>query len=140
MTETVLDGIKRASGWSIALGVLIIVLGFVALMAPLATGVVAMYILAWTTIFGGIAQIIYAFGTHACAGFAVTRPIDSDNGCQNVVCPGGLQFAPKGQDVFKVDHLLLFSLRKLAQASTIFDCNRCSIRTGNSRTRIPVAW
>ena len=32
---------------------------------PLATGVIAVYILAWTAIFGGIAQIIYAFQAHS---------------------------------------------------------------------------
>jgi len=65
MTESVIGGIKRASGWSIVLGVLIIVLGFIAMMAPLATGVVAMSILAWTAIFGGVAQIVYAFQAHS---------------------------------------------------------------------------
>ena len=65
MSETVLGGIKRASGWSIVLGVLIILLGIIALMAPLATGVVAMSILAWTAIFGGVAQIVYAFQAYS---------------------------------------------------------------------------
>ena len=65
MTETILGGIKRASGWSIALGVLIILLGIVAMMAPLASGVVVVSILAWTAIFGGVAQIIYAFQAHS---------------------------------------------------------------------------
>jgi uncharacterized membrane protein HdeD (DUF308 family) len=65
MTESVIGGIKRASGWSIALGVLIILLGIVAMMAPLASGVVVVSILAWTAIFGGVAQIIYAFQAHA---------------------------------------------------------------------------
>ncbi|MGC1421766.1 MAG: DUF308 domain-containing protein [Terracidiphilus sp.] len=65
MTDTIIGGIKRASGWSIVLGVLIILLGIIAMMAPLATGVIAVYILAWTAIFGGIAQIIYAFQAHS---------------------------------------------------------------------------
>jgi uncharacterized membrane protein HdeD (DUF308 family) len=65
MAETVLGGIKRASGWSIVLGILIILLGLIAMMAPLATGVVVMTILAWTTILAGIAQIVYAFQTHS---------------------------------------------------------------------------
>jgi len=65
MTDSVVGQIKRASGWSITLGVLIILLGIVAMMAPLATGVVAIYILAWTAIFGGVAQIVYAFQAHS---------------------------------------------------------------------------
>jgi len=65
MPETVLGGIKRASGWSIALGVLIILLGIIAIMAPLVAGVVAVSILGWTAIFGGMAQIFYAFQAHS---------------------------------------------------------------------------
>jgi uncharacterized membrane protein HdeD (DUF308 family) len=65
MAETVLGGIKRASGWSIVLGVLIVLVGIIALMAPLATGVVAVYILAWSVIFAGVAQIAYAFQAHS---------------------------------------------------------------------------
>ncbi len=65
MTDPIVSGIKRASAWSIVLGVvLIIVLGIVAMMAPLATGIVAVSILAWTAVIGGVAQIIYAFRAH----------------------------------------------------------------------------
>jgi len=64
MTESIVTGIKRASAWSIVLGVLIIVLGIIAMMAPLATGIVAVSILGWTAIIGGVAQIFYAFRTH----------------------------------------------------------------------------
>jgi uncharacterized membrane protein HdeD (DUF308 family) len=34
------------------------------MMAPLATGIVAVSILAWTAVIGGVAQIIYAFRAH----------------------------------------------------------------------------
>ena len=65
MTEAILGDVKRASGWSIALGVLIVLLGILAMMAPLASGVVVVSILAWTAMIGGIAQIVYAFQTHS---------------------------------------------------------------------------
>ena len=39
MAEEIVRGIKRASGWSIALGVLMIVLGFIAVMAPWEAGI-----------------------------------------------------------------------------------------------------
>jgi uncharacterized membrane protein HdeD (DUF308 family) len=65
MAESIVGGIKRASGWSIALGVLMILLGIIAMMAPLGSGIVAVTILGWTAIFGGVAQIIYAFHTHS---------------------------------------------------------------------------
>jgi len=61
MTETVLGDIKRASGWSIALGVLMILAGVFAICAPLIPGVVVVYIVAWTAIFNGGAQIVYGF-------------------------------------------------------------------------------
>jgi uncharacterized membrane protein HdeD (DUF308 family) len=65
MAETVLDGIKRASGWSIVLGVLMILVGMIAICAPLIAGVVIVYVVAWTAIFNGGAQIVYGFRAHA---------------------------------------------------------------------------
>jgi uncharacterized membrane protein HdeD (DUF308 family) len=61
MAETVLGDIKRASGWSIALGVLMILAGIFAICAPVIPGVVVVYIIAWTAIFNGGAQIVYGF-------------------------------------------------------------------------------
>ena len=65
MAESIVGGIKRASGSSIALGVLIVLLGIIAMMAPFGSGIVAVTILGWTAIFGGIAQIVYACHTHS---------------------------------------------------------------------------
>jgi uncharacterized membrane protein HdeD (DUF308 family) len=64
MAQSIAGEIKRASAWSIVLGVLIIVLGIIAMMAPLATGIVAVSILGWTALIGGVAQIFYAFRAH----------------------------------------------------------------------------
>ena len=61
MADTVLGGIKRASGWSIVLGVLMILVGMIAICAPLIAGVVIVYVVAWTAIFNGGAQIVYGF-------------------------------------------------------------------------------
>ena len=61
MAETVVGDIKRASGWSIALGVLMILAGVLAICAPLIPGIVVVYIVAWTAIFNGGAQIVYGF-------------------------------------------------------------------------------
>lgn len=65
MTETLVDGVKRASGWSIALGVLMIVAGMLAILAPLLAGVVVVYVVAWTAIFNGVAQLVYGFRSHS---------------------------------------------------------------------------
>jgi uncharacterized membrane protein HdeD (DUF308 family) len=65
MAETVLDNVKRASGWSIVLGILMILAGMLAILAPLIAGVVIVYVVAWTAIFNGGAQIVYGFRAHS---------------------------------------------------------------------------
>jgi len=65
MAEAILGGIKRASGWSIALGVLMIILGIVAMLAPWEFGIVIALIIGWSAIFNGVAQIIYGIRTHS---------------------------------------------------------------------------
>jgi len=61
MAETLPDVVKRASGWSLALAILMIVAGMIAIAAPLIAGVVIVYVVAWTAIFDGVFQIVYAF-------------------------------------------------------------------------------
>jgi uncharacterized membrane protein HdeD (DUF308 family) len=65
MAEAILGGIKRASGWSMALGVLMMVLGIIAMLAPWEFGIVIALIIGWMAIFNGVAQIIYAVRTHS---------------------------------------------------------------------------
>ena len=64
MAGTAIDIAKRASGWSIVLGILMIVAGICAIASPLFAGVLIVYVVAWTAIFNGGAQIIYAFRAH----------------------------------------------------------------------------
>jgi len=65
MAETLPGIVKRASGWSIALAILMIVAGMIAIAAPLIAGVVIVYVVAWTAIFNGAFQIVYAFRAHS---------------------------------------------------------------------------
>ena len=65
MAETALVTVKRASGWSIVLGILMIVAGMCAIASPLFAGVLIVYIVAWTAIFNGGAQIVYGFRAHS---------------------------------------------------------------------------
>jgi uncharacterized membrane protein HdeD (DUF308 family) len=66
MADGIVGGVRRASGWSIALGILMIVAGFVAVgLEPFVTGVIVVYIVAWTAIFSGGAQLFYAFSHEA---------------------------------------------------------------------------
>jgi len=64
MAEAVLNGMKRASGWSIALGILMIVAGLIAMVEPGVSGLFIALIVGWSAIFNGFAQIMYAFRTH----------------------------------------------------------------------------
>jgi uncharacterized membrane protein HdeD (DUF308 family) len=65
MAGTALGTVKRASGWSIVLGVLMIVAGMCAIASPLFAGVLIVYVVAWTAIFNGGAQIVYGFRAHS---------------------------------------------------------------------------
>jgi len=64
MADAVLGGIKKASGWSIALGVLMILAGLIAMVEPGVFGLFIALIVGWSAIFNGFAQIIYGVRTH----------------------------------------------------------------------------
>ncbi len=64
MANAIVGGIKRVSGWSIALGVVMVILGIIAIMAPWEFGVLIVLVVGWVAIFNGGAQVIYAFRTH----------------------------------------------------------------------------
>jgi uncharacterized membrane protein HdeD (DUF308 family) len=61
MAEAIL---KKASGWSIALGVLMIIAGIIAMFSPWEAGLVITIVVGWSAIFNGVAQIIFGFRTH----------------------------------------------------------------------------
>ena len=61
MAEAVL---KRASGLSIVLGILMIIAGIIAMFAPWEAGLVITIVVGWSAIFNGVAQIIFGFRTH----------------------------------------------------------------------------
>jgi uncharacterized membrane protein HdeD (DUF308 family) len=65
MAGPVVTAVKRASGWSIGLGVLMIILGIIAMLAPWEFGIVIALIIGWMAIFNGVTQIIYGIRTHS---------------------------------------------------------------------------
>jgi len=65
MAEGLVTGVRRASGWSIALGILMIIAGMIAIFAPLEAGIVVVIVVGWMAIFNGAAQIVYAFSHEA---------------------------------------------------------------------------
>jgi uncharacterized membrane protein HdeD (DUF308 family) len=52
---------RESAGWTIAFGVLLIIIGLFALMAPLIAGVAVTVLLGWLLIFGGIAHLIVSW-------------------------------------------------------------------------------
>jgi uncharacterized membrane protein HdeD (DUF308 family) len=52
---------KRSSGLSIVWSILLIVFGVLAICLPLATSLGVMIVIGWLVLFGGLAQLVYAF-------------------------------------------------------------------------------
>jgi uncharacterized membrane protein HdeD (DUF308 family) len=61
--EAVGGAVRKARGWAIAAGVLLIVGGIVALQAPYLAALVAALWVGWGLMFGGVAELISAFST-----------------------------------------------------------------------------
>jgi uncharacterized membrane protein HdeD (DUF308 family) len=62
-TLTIENHTKSAANWSVALGVLILLLGIVALLVPVLTALAANYTLAWIALAIGVLQLIHAYQT-----------------------------------------------------------------------------
>jgi len=60
---TILDDVKRRSGWAVFMGLLTIALGIVLLMYPLATATATTLFLGWTLTLVGLAEIVLAFAS-----------------------------------------------------------------------------
>jgi uncharacterized membrane protein HdeD (DUF308 family) len=60
---------RESAGWTIAFGVLLIILGLVALMAPLIAGVAVTVMLGWLLILGGIAHLVVSWHLRHAGGF-----------------------------------------------------------------------
>jgi uncharacterized membrane protein HdeD (DUF308 family) len=58
-TSTIL---KKASGWFIAIGVVFIILGILAVAEPLVAGLAMAFLVGWLLIIGGVAHFVAAFG------------------------------------------------------------------------------
>jgi uncharacterized membrane protein HdeD (DUF308 family) len=52
---------RESAGWTVAFGVLLIILGLFALMAPLIAGVAATVLLGWLLVLGGIAHLVVSW-------------------------------------------------------------------------------
>ncbi|MGA9585868.1 MAG: DUF308 domain-containing protein [Terracidiphilus sp.] len=52
---------SRPGGWSIALGILLLITGLFSLAAPVFAGIAASVFFGWLVLFGGIAHLVYAW-------------------------------------------------------------------------------
>jgi uncharacterized membrane protein HdeD (DUF308 family) len=67
--ESTTDSFKSAAGWSIGLAVLMIVVGFFAIMRPAAAGIGVSVFVGWLIIFSGIVYVGYAFTAQGFGSF-----------------------------------------------------------------------
>jgi uncharacterized membrane protein HdeD (DUF308 family) len=63
MSTTASDIVRRATTFSIAWGIALIIIGFLAIALPFATAIAVAAILSWLIILGGIVHLVYAFET-----------------------------------------------------------------------------
>ena len=63
------DDIKSRSGWAIFMGVLTVALGLFLVLYPMFTATITTVLLAWTLIFVGIAQFIFALSSQQAGQF-----------------------------------------------------------------------
>ena len=64
----VLGAVRKASGWSILWGILMVICGILAISLPLATSIGLVLILAWLILFAAASHIVYAFQAHSAGG------------------------------------------------------------------------
>jgi uncharacterized membrane protein HdeD (DUF308 family) len=68
-TPRLIQETKKRSGWSIFMGVLSAILGLFLIAYPLATATITTVLLAWTLIFVGIAQFVFAIHSQTPGNF-----------------------------------------------------------------------
>jgi len=68
-TPSLIQEVKKRSGWSIFTGVLSAVLGLFLIAYPLATATITTVLLGWTLIFVGVAQFVFALHSQTPGNF-----------------------------------------------------------------------
>jgi uncharacterized membrane protein HdeD (DUF308 family) len=70
MTEPTGPDLRKAGGWVILWGVLLILAGIVAIVEPAVAALTTALLLAWLFVFAGVVELVYAFQQRAHDGFA----------------------------------------------------------------------
>jgi uncharacterized membrane protein HdeD (DUF308 family) len=63
------DELRRHSGWFVALGIALIILGVIALAYDAFTTIASVLVFGWLLVIGGVVEIIHGFQTHRWGGF-----------------------------------------------------------------------
>lgn len=66
---TPIDGLRKATGWSMVWGILMFVCGILAISLPLASSIGIVIVLAWLILFAGVSHLIFAFQSPSVRGF-----------------------------------------------------------------------
>jgi uncharacterized membrane protein HdeD (DUF308 family) len=66
---TILQAIRHKSGWFIALGIGLIILGMIALGSSVVATLVSVLFIGWLLVIGGMMQTVHAFGVGQWSGF-----------------------------------------------------------------------
>lgn len=66
-----LSNLKKNRGWYLALGILLVVVGLIAMGSSLATTLVSVVFFGWLMMFGGIAEVLHSFWRKDWGGFFV---------------------------------------------------------------------
>jgi uncharacterized membrane protein HdeD (DUF308 family) len=68
-SDVTLGSARKASGWSMVWGILMIICGILAIAMPLASSVGIVIVLAWLILFAGVWHLIFAFQSRSIGGF-----------------------------------------------------------------------
>jgi uncharacterized membrane protein HdeD (DUF308 family) len=85
-------GARRALGWGLVIGILLAILGIIAIARPLVAGVAATLVFGWVLLLSGVSQIVHAFRSRREGHFWVNLAV----GLAHVVAGGLLLFYPLG--------------------------------------------
>jgi uncharacterized membrane protein HdeD (DUF308 family) len=84
--------VRRELGWAIALGILLVVLGIVAVARPFLVGIAATLVFGLVMLLSGVSEIVYAVQTRGAGKFALKLLV----GAVYLVAGGLLLFYPLG--------------------------------------------
>jgi uncharacterized membrane protein HdeD (DUF308 family) len=66
--STIAKEVKHATGWSIAVSILMILAGIFAIGLPLAAGIAVSFVVAWALVISGVAHLAFAWHIRAMGG------------------------------------------------------------------------